>query len=312
MKPIVLLDVIGAIGDSLCSEPSVRYIKKNMSETHDLRILTNHPQIFKHLELPMALTLPELGIWDDNYIHIFNRHEMMIDGKIELHPIIQWAPPLLTHPIDFISMLMCRRTLLDEDKRIQIEFVDTTDRLNNYLRTDIEDLILIHDRSAAKDSTIRNLPNDYKNELVSRLNKEGHSVLVFGGDDQFDLFEPMHTPKYYKYILWDDICTLVSKAKLLITNDSAPVHMVSMFNTPVILLPTIRHPDRLLHVRFGSRHHNSVSLYKKLVLEDKNIPCDKYLSQCNWSDQEDHLEDYLPDINEVMDWVGRFTWRWQK
>jgi hypothetical protein len=302
-----LFDVIGAVGDSICTEPVVRYaIKQVKRRGAEAFIMTNHPQIFKHLGLPMGMTLRDLGLEDGKpFTHFFNRHEMATEQGIQLHRIIEHAPPLLVHCVDFVSMLMLRRILPDSCKRPFIEWKDTSVSLEKKIGCSLNRLVLLHPGTAAKTDRIRFFPDDYCQELIDELCKRGLTVAHIGkrhpdgsgavkvNDNRvIDLVD----------LGWEDFVTVIAKAPVLITNDSAPVHIASMFDNHIVLIPTIRHPDRLLHLRNGSRYHKAAALYKKLVLDDEvDVPVEKYLTNCVWHQQVPKLRDYLPEPTAVAE-----------
>ena len=294
-KPVYVLDIIGAIGDSLCSEPVARYAIKNLCDA-DVRILTNHPQIFKHLGKPMGLHLEDIGMKGKNFIHLFNRHEMLTEDGIKLHRIVEHSPPLLVHAVDFISMLMIRRSLPDDDKKIYIEFEDRSNKLKDLCGGNIDNIIALHVGSAASDN-IRRFPERYCNALVDELVSLGLKVVIFGKNSREGSCIKVHNTKVIDLVdklEWDDLVTLISKAKLLITNDSAPVHIAGMFDNWLIVLPTIRHPDRLIHLRNGHRYYKCLALFQKMVFDDLiEVPVDKFLGSCMWGSVEPRREEFL-------------------
>ncbi len=295
-KTIYLMDVIGAFGDSLCSEPVVRYAIRNLKDA-DVRIMTNHPQIFRHFNKPMGVSHEELGLTGVPFVHLFNRFEMIMEGgQRGTHRIIEHAPPLLVESINFISMLMLRRTLPDADKKISVPFEDTTEKLEKMIGGRLENLTLLHVGSAAAEK-IRLFPENYCDDLVTLLEKDGPIALIGKTNEHGGGWvKPRNSwaIDLVDKLTWDDFLTVISKAKLLITNDSAPVHAASMFDNWLIVLPTIRHPDRLIHPRKGHRYYKALALYQKLVLDDAtDIPVDKFLTHCNWGDQENFREEYL-------------------
>lgn len=302
MSPIYILDVIGAVGDSVCSEPVVRYAIRNL-HGKDVRILTNHPKIFQHLERPMISNLD--GVPLENRIHLFNRPEMYVDGKFQLHPLTEYAPPLLVHAVDFISMIMLRRTLPDEDKKIKLTFVDQTEKLEEKMGISLSDLVLLHGGTGATDQ-IRNFPELYNRRLQEGLSRAGFKVALIGkASDRgpYPLCSYYPTRNLVDQLNWDELLTVISRSKLLITNDSAPVHIASVFDNWMIVIPTIRHPDRLIHPRHGNRYYKAHALFKSMILDDSlEVPVNQFLYHyVNWSDAEKRREEHLPDVDYVID-----------
>ena len=295
---IYLFDVIGAVGDSLCTEPVLRYAIRNL-KGQDVRILTNHPRLFKHLGKPMGLNWEDVGLTfaDPNVKHIYNRMELMIDGKIQLHPIVGTMCPHFIHPVDFLSILMMKRVMPDEDKRIKVEFVDKTAEVEAKAGCKLSELVILHVGTGAPEKT-RLFPEDYCHTLIEEMVGRGLKVAVFATNDNrgshthveagaIDLVDKLD---------WNEFCTLIAHAPVLVTNDSSPVHLASIFDNWIVALPTVKHPDRLIHPRKGSRYHKVFALYQKMMCEDStDVPITNNIVTFNWTGIDPHRGEFLAD-----------------
>jgi len=65
-----------------------------------------------------------------------------------------------------------------------------------------------------------------------------------------------------------ELGALLSRAQILISNDSAPVHLAGAFDNWIVLLPTCKHPDHVLPYRNGSVNYKTLAIYKKLIIDD--------------------------------------------
>jgi len=65
-----------------------------------------------------------------------------------------------------------------------------------------------------------------------------------------------------------ELIALVSQAPILISNDSAPIHIAGAFNNWIVLLPSCKHPDHVLPYRNGSPYHKAKALYKLLTIDE--------------------------------------------
>lgn len=84
-------------------------------------------------------------------------------------------------------------------------------------------------------------PEEYFSQLVQLLRVHGYPVLLIGGGEDQELCERI--AKDQKMVLNSagragllDSAALISRAALLITNDSAPLHMADAVNTPVLAI----------------------------------------------------------------------------
>jgi hypothetical protein len=99
---------------------------------------------------------------------------------------------------------------------------------------------------------------------------------------------------------------IVSAAKLLITNDSSPIHVAGAFNKDIILIPSCKHEDHLLPWREDpdtgiiSQYYKAKALYKRLTLED----CES-APTCTAGSSAEFIkrpwDEYLPSPSEVID-----------
>ena len=293
MHQPILFDLRGgALGDEICAEPCIRYVL-NMAIKYDIAVLCKYPDVFSHLNIPVFTKDEEINF--EKVLTVNASPYMSFEGKMSVHPFSHYVQPLLSHAADFSSFFLLKRSLSDEEKRPVVKFdKDSLIKVKN-LVPQIEKTIGIHIGATEK---CRAFTKSYAQNLVDSLCKKGYSVAIFGRKTEYmpevsctlNLVDKLDIPMLFAFI---------SKAPLIITNDSAPVHISAAFDNYLIVLPTIRHPDRLLHIRNKSKYYKAFALYKKLMLDDSKIPLETTLLGWDWSEAEDHIEDYLPDIKEI-------------
>ena len=98
----------------------------------------------------------------------------------------------------------------------------------------------------------------------------------------------------------------ISRAPVLLSNDSSPVHFAGAFDNWIIVIPTCKHPDHILPFRripngVISSYYKAHALYKKLTLDD----CDQ--RPTSWVEGGATAEkvngpwsDYLPEADEIV------------
>jgi ADP-heptose:LPS heptosyltransferase len=100
---------------------------------------------------------------------------------------------------------------------------------------------------------------------------------------------------------------LISKAKTLITNDSAPVHIAGAFDNNIVLIPTCKHPDYILPFREGRKEYKSVALYKKIMDEDAIYQDGGESFVAVKEVPKGHtIWEYLPEVEDVLNAVDNF------
>lgn len=300
--PIVFDIAGGGLGDELCSEPSLRYAKRHLYPTEEVRVFTQHPSIFKHLGWPCGSSTQELGLGDmpHKYFRIFSSPYQNVQGTHHVHPFASIAQPLFVPTVDYHSLMLLRRILPDEDKRIQL-----------YVDADIEqsiadqvpkDAVLVH--IGHTDHT-RSLPSDYLEELVTDLIKEGFNPVLFG-NPSVESYPDIKGSLRLSGLTVLETLALIKRVPILITNDSAPVHIASAWDNFIIVIPSIRHPDRLVHPRHGDRYFKVKALYQKLMVDDRIYPPHQLIQEWEWTPVVENKRDFLPLISSVVAQAGEF------
>ena len=297
---VVLETLGGGLGDEICSEPVVRYACEQLYPNEDVRICTKYPEVFKHLKKPCGKNKQELDMSEnEEFFHLSASPYKIVKGEHTTHPFALIAQPLFISTIDFHSMFMLRRILPDKDKQVYLEV--TKESIQKVKELGVpKEFIAFHVGTSLGDS--KKFPKKYIQSIVNNLVALGHNVVIFGKTDEeikiekvIDLTNKLDIEMTF---------ALVKLAWLLITNDSAPLHIAAAFNNFIILIPTIKHPDRLLHVRNGSRYWRAAALYKKLMVDDRDFP--PHLDCGSWYPAITNKEEYLPEIKDILKTTERF------
>lgn len=302
-KDIIVFDSVGGgLGDEICTEPSVRYACKYLYPNEDVRICTKYPEVFKHLNKLCGKNKEELKIGDsDKFLRFTASPYCLINGKHHTHPFANIAQPLFISTVDFHSMFMIKRILPDEDKRI---FLQVNKNLKDLIKENPKNLIAIHPYSS---NNTKNFSKEYTQSLIDCLTFKGFKTVVFGKTDNKEDFK--NTINLINLLDIERTFALISKTWLLITTDSAPLHIASVFDNYIILVPTIKHPDRLIHPRHGQRYWKAAALYKKLIVDDKAWPPHKDISGPEWypSITDEEKQNYFPNIEDIVNKVVNWS-----
>jgi len=203
---------------------------------------------------------------------------------------------------DFYSCAYLGRILPEEEKRITISLKkEAIEKIKQLVfPIDLEKAIIIHRKSLEQ---IRELPAEYSIDLLKSLSKIAPTILFGQGEEEVNI--PENIINLTNKLSIDELFTLISQAKILVTNDSSPLHIASAFDNHIILLTTLKHQDNLFHVRNGSRHYKAKAFYKKLIIEGKDIPLEEVpaLHTPTPNPAKYNLVEYLPNIQEVVEYV---------
>jgi ADP-heptose:LPS heptosyltransferase len=100
--------------------------------------------------------------------------------------------------------------------------------------------------------------------------------------------------------------SLISLSKVLVTNDSSPLHIAGAFDNWIVVMPTCKHPDHILPFRNSSQYYKTSAMYKKLLLDDLEIRHTEFTTDTiDKIPTGKTLYDYLPEPEEVIKEVFR-------
>lgn len=300
-KRHIVIDVQGGLGDQVCAEPVVRFLKAHIYPDADVSVLTHFPRLFRHLDIPVyqhGTFIPEV----DTPYHC----RLSLPGPDQL----MWGvvSNLLCHTIDYIAMALLRRTLPVKDKRVKLD--TDLDDLANVLdivgARNLNELVLVHPGRHWESKTF---PVEWWQQVVDGLLDHGLPVCLIGKheDTRGTVDIEVHDGVIDTRDLLDlgSLLVLISQANTLISNDSAPIHIAGAFDNNIILIPTCKHPDHLLPFRNGgNQYYKARALYKKLTVSGINTqPTSVHGVSGEFVDGS--ILDYLPDPEDVIDHAVR-------
>ena len=259
-QPTLFLNVGGGLGDQVCAEPVLRYIRDDLYREADIYMITAFPELFTHLADRISISVkPPEKKFDAVFSMTFH------PDKETPHP--QTALNTVSHPIDYISMAALKRILPDDDKTIFLPVTqrgkDEVARLSNGHE---DEFILVHPGAGWPSKTF---PVEWWQAVLDGLMMAGKAAGIIGkqigaghgyvevnGGGHFDFRDRLSI---------EGLIVLISKAPVLITNDSAPLHIAGAFDNEIILVPTCKHPDHLMPYRQGRKDYKAQVLYKELA-----------------------------------------------
>jgi ADP-heptose:LPS heptosyltransferase len=150
------------------------------------------------------------------------------------------------------------------------------------------------------------MPTDYWQAIIDGLAKN-HKVALIGKDDQnrgtVDVKCPDNVIDLRNLLDLGSLIAIISEANVLISNDSAPIHIAGAFDNWIVLLPTCKHPDYVLPYRNGNPYYKALALYKALPSEEYNSqPTTVHGSTAELL--KGKWEDYLLSPDEIIERIG--------
>jgi ADP-heptose:LPS heptosyltransferase len=300
-KRNILIDVTGGIGDQVCAEPAIRFLKENVYPDDNVIVKSHWPELFSHLNADIYKHTEFRPQIDTPYFSVRSLPEP---------ETIMWTcvSNLLSHTVDFASMALLKRILPSKDKQIKLppvkkgEIQSLKEKLNT---EDLKNLVLVH---AGRHWPSKTFPSNWWQSVIDGLSTDNLSVCIIGRDDGTRGTVNMNVDSSLidtrDKLTLRELIVLTSQAKILISNDSAPIHIAGAFYNYIILIPTCKHPDHLLPFRKGNQSYKTVALYKKLMCYDyDSAPTHIGGSSADYVTGE--WSDYLPEPEKVVNCVRK-------
>lgn len=291
----ILIQVSAGMGDQLCSEPAIRYTQKLYPESN-IYVITHHPRLFDHLDLPVFNYEQWEGINDA--INIM--YTCPDDDKSE-HKLSH----VMFHPTDFASMSMIKKTIPNKDKSFKLKiYADEVGSILDMVKDKPKNkpLILIH---PGKWWPSKTLPIEWWQEIIDKLSEKLCVGLIGKTIDEKQGYLPVELPKdgidFRDLTTLGELISLISLTKCTLTNDSSPLHIAGAFDNWIVVIPTAKHPDHILPFRNGTQYYKTKALYKKLLLDDLETRHTEFVT--NTIDEIPKgktLYDYIPDVDDVV------------
>lgn len=308
-SPTLFIHVGGGLGDQVCAEPVLRYIHDVLYPDADIYVTTTYPELFTPLPRLKVSKVPWTNVMADA-VH-----------RIEMHPSKdtghgKYTLNVLSHPVDYISMEALERTLPASAKSIHLEVTEAGTRecmdvaeSNPEGWLGVRNLVLVHPGVGWLSKTF---PQSWWQEVANLLATKGYRVGVIGRDlmikvgDTSHAYLPITVPPdgvdFRDRLSTEGLIALLSKAPVLISNDSAPIHLAGAFDNWIVLIPTCKHPEHVLPYRRGSQWYKAVALYRSLACEEYCFRPTE-IEVRSVAHTVNPIETYLPLPSEVVESV---------
>jgi len=299
------ISVNGGLGDQICAEPSLRFLAE-LYKNDEIVIATHFPRLFHHLK-----SLGNISVVQHGKSNLRMDTPYWIRSSLPGPETINWAiiSHLLCHTVDYCSIALLKRTLPMVDRQIKFD-VSQSDYNEVYDLAgtkDLNDYTVIH---PGKHWNSKTLPSEYWQGIIDQFARKGPVAIVgksepgdppdfiagargtvdVDGSKVLDLREQLSL---------GGLAALLSKAQLLISNDSAPIHLAGAFDNWIYVIPTCKHPDHILPYRNGSVGYKTKSFYKRLVLDDvESRPTQ--VEETSAEVENINWEDYLLPVEEII------------
>lgn len=291
----VLFRTWGGIGDQICAEPTLRYALR-MFKTAELSLASELPGMFKHLQFKRVFDLEEES---PNY----NKYLLLdtITSPDETNLVWMFFSHLLTNCVDFPSLCSIRSMLPIADKEIKLTGIKP--QLEN-LQQILDNGVLIH---PGKHWQIKTFPKPFWDQTIKRVRSSGKLPIIMGAnaDDNRGTvdIDPKCCVDLRNKLSIQESIWLCQNMKVLLTNDSAPLHMAASGGAWIGYVATVKHPDMITHWRHGQFQWREVNFGKGGIWDEVDYCPNQKQTVTTESVDMAMLESWLPDPNEFADWA---------
>ena len=168
----------------------------------------------------------------------------------------------------------------------------------------INDLVCVH---PGRHWPSKTFPVDWWQKVIDGLHEAGLKVCLIGQEEVLEKTRGTLPVEVREGMIdtrdlldLGSLFALISQCKMVISNDSSPIHIAGAFDKPnIILIPSCKHPEHILPWRNGNQDYKAKALYKKLTLEDVSAqPTEVYGSLAD--KVKGDILDYIADPEEVI------------
>jgi ADP-heptose:LPS heptosyltransferase len=309
----ILFIARGGVGDQVCAEPTLRYSIEHFGKSNKIYLAAYDglAELFSHLKFDRIFDLrEEQPIWE-NYLVM----ETIVDqtrNDHNAHMSDEFFSHCLTHCVDFASMSAFRAQLPIRNREIRLEPRTPRQLIENIARR--PDIVFLHPGRHWQSKTF---PPEFWAEVTRTIAENGLTPVILGADRkdtgtvQFEIHEKaidLRNQTTLQETIW-----LLKHARVLITNDSAPLHMAACGDAYVGFIATIKHPDYITHWRhgeFGWRMKNWSRGGVWDIVNHNPGAENPQLRGVEWVEPS-LLESWLPDPRELALWACESVRNWK-
>jgi Glycosyltransferase family 9 (heptosyltransferase) len=250
----ILFRMHGGLGDIICAEPAVRFAMKHFKGL-EFNLMTLYPALFQHLKFEKIFT-PE------NVAELVMDDYLMFENTDTANQLAaEFVCHTLMHGIDYASLYMWRQILPHDEREIVLRpSAEEFAKVDAVFCTQTD--VVVH---AGKTWPSRTFPKNWWDKIISSIKEAGYRPVLIGGD-----VDPGFGPKgaarastvevdvpegvldlRYKLTISETVA-LLKRARVLLSNDSSPVHMATTGDAWIGFLSTVKHPDHMYTYRKGA------------------------------------------------------------
>jgi len=286
----LLITTWGGIGDQVCAEPTLRYALEQFGDLVSISLASHIPELFRHLNFKEVFDLNKVVPVEDNYL-VFKT----IPDQADLS--WQFLNHCLVNCVDYPSLSAFRCTLPLKSKEIQL--------YSEAIELPADMRVVIH---PGKHWPTKTFPKAWWDEVIIYLVGLGFKPIIIGKnmDDNrgtVDVSNEGCVDLRDKLDL-NGMTYLLQNAKVILTNDSSPIHIGVSGNAFIGFVATCKHPDYISHWRNGAWAWRMKNFGRGGIWQDldhlPNKGHEVTVDKCT----PEQLAKWLPEPIELAEWAA--------
>lgn len=244
----MLLVTWGGLGDQVCAEPAIRWATKNF-KNKEIYLASECPELFDHLSFVDVFDLRKVRINANDYTTFYS----IVPTE---HLAWDFYSHCLTQAVDYCSICMFRMQLPISEREIHL-FAETPNTdWAKLLLSEPEKYVVVH---AGRHWPSKTFPKAWWNSVLKGICDIGMTPILIGKDGKMLHTDNTGTVDVDAHGCLDlrnktsleELVWLLKNARILITNDSSPVHLAAAGRAHIGFIASCKHPDYITHWRNG-------------------------------------------------------------
>jgi hypothetical protein len=292
----LILKTWGGLGDQICAEPTLRFALKTFKGC-DISLASEHPTLFRHLAFKNVYDLKKVQPLWENYFPF---------DTIRPPTDIQWQfmSHMLVNCVDYPALCAFRMQLPTADREVHLAPTPEDFDFIHY-RVNAPASVAVH---AGRHWPSKTFPKWFWDEVLDILVRQGGLTPILIGADTDDNRGTVDVDTSGCIDLRNQLSVMQSVALLqavpvLLTNDSAPLHMAASGDAAIGFIATCKHPDLITHWRAGKWAHKMQNFGRGGIWDVLDFCPNKDSEVSGEFVPDDLLKSWLPDPKTFADWA---------
>lgn len=294
----ILFKPWGGLGDIVCAEPTIRFARENFKNCR-ISIMTGQPEFFRHIGADEIFDItkvdPKTFPFEKYYVFETIYKPGHLQWEFMIHMNVQ--------AVDYSSLCVFRGVLPVAKKNIVLTpTVDEFTRVAKELG-DEEIAVVLHPGRHWQSKTF---PKWWWDGVINHLVANGVKPILIGGNGPdnsgtVDVDASRCLDLRNKLTLMETTA-LLQKARVVLTNDSAPLHLAASGDAWIGFIATCKHPDMISHWRHGQFAWRMQNLGLGGAWEDIDL-CPNQKDSISVDHVGDKLLKWLPEPEIFAQWA---------